>query len=85
MTAGCLGQDSRKLSAETLLCPACRAEVEIFSDESRVRCHTCGEVICREKLPSCVDWCAAARQCLGEERWQKLKGNNGEGSKDAAT
>ncbi len=26
------------------------------------------------KMPSCISWCASARQCLGEERWQQLMG-----------
>lgn len=56
-------------------CPGCGAEVEIFSNEVKVKCGGCGEMVYSERLPSCIDWCAAARECLGEERWRKLKGH----------
>ena len=59
---------------EDVKCPNCGAEVEIFSDELRVRCQKCGTMVYREETPSCINWCAAARQCLGEERWKELKG-----------
>jgi hypothetical protein len=26
-------------------------------------------------VPSCIEWCASARQCLGEERWKALRGD----------
>ena len=76
MTFKCPGQDSRKLRVELYKCPGCGAEVEIFSDEARVKCHKCGEFVHREKAPSCIDWCASARECLGEERWRQLRGGD---------
>jgi len=45
-------------------CPKCGATVEIWSDEERVTCP-CGHVIFKDKTPTCVEWCAAAEQCLG--------------------
>ena len=69
MYSKCPGQDTRKLRVELYKCPNCHAEVEIFSDETRIRCQKCGTMVFREKLPSCIEWCASARQCLGEERW----------------
>ena len=77
----CPGQDTRNLRAEIHPCPKCGYGVEIFSDESKVKCYQCGEIVYREKTPSCVEWCSAARQCLGEERWRQLKGeiDNGGG------
>ena len=74
MTIRCPGQDFRWLRVELYKCPNCGAEEEIFSNETRVKCHGCGEWIYKEKLPSCIDWCASARQCLGEERWKQVKG-----------
>jgi len=68
----CPGQDPRNLRAELHKCPKCDYEVEIFSDESSRKCPECGERVYREKTPSCIEWCASARQCLGEERWRKL-------------
>jgi len=63
-----------KLRVSLHKCPNCGAEVEIFSDEIKVKCLKCGEMVYREKIPSCIDWCASARQCLGEERWKEVKG-----------
>lgn len=76
MTFRCPGQDFRKLRVELHKCPKCGNEVEIFSDESRVKCHKCGEMVYRQKAPSCIDWCASARECLGEERWRQLRGED---------
>ena len=76
MDSRCPGQDGRNLRVELYKCPTCGAHVEIFSDELKVKCHQCGKYIYREKTPSCIDWCASAHQCLGEERWQALKGDS---------
>ncbi len=72
MTMKCPGQDSRNLKVEVHKCPSCGAEVELFSDELRIRCPKCKKYVYREKTPSCIEWCASARQCLGEERWKEL-------------
>jgi len=69
----CPGQDSRNLHAILCKCPNCNTEIEIFSDEIRVKCPNCGEKVYRENTPSCIEWCAAARECLGEERWQRFQ------------
>ncbi len=76
MYSRCPGQDTRNLRVELYKCPSCGAEVEIFSDEVKVKCQKCGETIYKEKMPSCIEWCASARQCLGEERWKELKGED---------
>ena len=59
----------RKASAPkdsiVVACPSCGREVELFDDEPRVRCR-CGQWVFRKALPSCVQWCAAAKLCLGE-------------------
>jgi len=74
MYSKCPGQDFRNLRVQLYKCPNCGAEVEIFSDEIKVKCHKCGKNVFREKIPSCIEWCASARQCLGEERWKQLLG-----------
>jgi hypothetical protein len=33
-------------------------------------------MVFKEKMPSCIEWCSSARQCLGEERWQQLMGKD---------
>ena len=61
----CPGQDRRKVKAEALYCLKCGHETEIFSDEIQIRCPQCKELICRQRLPSCVDWCKSAKECKG--------------------
>lgn len=73
MYSRCPGQDGRNLRVALYKCPNCGADVEVFSDEIKVRCRKCGQNVYREKIPSCLEWCASARQCLGEERWQQFK------------
>ena len=69
----CPGQSDRNLKVELIRCPHCGYELEIFSDELRVNCPSCGKPVYRERLPSCIDWCAAAALCLGPERWEQLR------------
>ncbi len=76
MYTRCPGQDTRHLRVKLYKCPKCGAGVEIFSDEVSVRCQKCGEKVYSDKGPSCIDWCASARECLGEEKWQQLKGKD---------
>ena len=76
MYSRCPGQDMRNLRVSLHKCPNCGAEVEIFSDEMKAKCHKCGAKVFWEKIPSCIEWCASARQCLGEERWKQLKGED---------
>ena len=35
-----------------------------------VDCKKCKKRITRTMLPSCLDWCAVAKQCLGEQRYK---------------
>ena len=76
MYTRCPGQDMRNLRVSLYKCPNCGADVEMFSDELRVKCQKCGKKVYKENTPSCIDWCASARQCLGEERWKQLRGED---------
>ncbi|MBE0476043.1 MAG: phosphohydrolase [Coriobacteriia bacterium] len=69
---GCPGQDRRFLTASLHKCPECGYEVEMFSDEQRAICRKCRTEVSRESAPSCIQWCASARECIGEERWRAL-------------
>lgn len=53
-------------------CPQCGAEVEIFSNDIKVKCGTCGFVIYND-LNSCVKWCRYAESCVGPELYKQLK------------
>ena len=64
MEQKCPGRMWKDVKSEVRVCPQCHRPVEMFSDEEKVRCK-CGEVILREAVPSCIQWCAAAEKCLG--------------------
>ena len=51
---------------EVIVCPHCRMEVEMFTNEISMRCYHCGGRITREKRPSCFDWCRYADKCAEE-------------------
>ena len=73
MRHACPGQDFRKLKVGLYKCPGCGTEVEIFSNEMRVKCYQCETTVHKETLPSCIEWCASARECIGERRWKALQ------------
>ena len=50
----------------------CGEEVEIFSDEMQVECSNCGLIVYND-MQSCIQWCKYARECVGEELYNKLK------------
>lgn len=73
MNNKCPGQDDRNIKSEIISCPDCGYKIEIFSDEVKVRCPKCKGLVCRDRLPSCVDWCKYARECIGEDKWKELQ------------
>ncbi|NTV00056.1 MAG: hypothetical protein HGA55_02905 [Methanoregulaceae archaeon] len=52
-------------------CPRCGEEIEVFSTDLKVPCGKCGFVVNNDLL-SCVQWCKYARECVGEETYQRL-------------
>lgn len=68
----CPGQSERDLQAELHGCPHCGYQVEIFSDELKANCPNCGNPVYQKTMPTCIDWCPAARDCVGPERWSQL-------------
>lgn len=65
---------------EELFCRSCGASIEIWSDETETRCKKCGELNMRILGPSCIDWCAFAKECVGEDKYRRLK--SGKNSKN---
>lgn len=63
----CPGQDDRDIKAKIIACPDCGYKVEIFSDEIHVKCPKCKGLVFNEILPSCVDWCKYAKECVGKQ------------------
>lgn len=70
----CPGQDNRKISAEIINCPDCGYGVEVFSDEIKLKCPKCKNFVFKKRLPSCLDWCQSARECIGGYKRQELRG-----------
>ena len=67
----CPGQDKRNLKIHTIKCPNCGYEMEFFSDEIKLRCPKCKGEVTRKALPSCIDWCKYAKDCIGKEIYEK--------------
>jgi DNA-directed RNA polymerase subunit RPC12/RpoP len=72
MQSKCPGQDFRNLTMSVHRCPQCGKEVEMFSDEMKVKCPHCKAVVEKETVPSCIQWCKEAKRCLGPEQWAKV-------------
>lgn len=49
-------------------CPQCGEEVEIFSNDQKVTCSSCGFVIYNDTI-SCIKWCKYAKECVGEDMY----------------
>ena len=52
-------------------CPRCGEEVELFSNDISVKCSGCGFVVFND-IASCVQWCKYAKECVGEEVYNKM-------------
>ena len=58
---------------ESIDCPECGKEVEIWTDELKATCHSCGATVYRAQQASCIDWCPHAQECVGPEVYARLK------------
>lgn len=52
-------------------CPKCGEEIEIFTNEASAKCSKCGLVVYNDLL-SCVQWCEYAKECVGEETYERV-------------
>lgn len=57
---------------EELKCLFCGHVSEIWSDEAETSCKSCKKAISREMKPSCIEWCQAAKDCVGSEKYERL-------------
>jgi hypothetical protein len=55
-------------------CPECGEENELLSTEAKRKCSKCGFMIYNDVV-SCVQWCEYAKECVGEELYNRLMGN----------
>jgi DNA-directed RNA polymerase subunit RPC12/RpoP len=70
---GCPGSSEiRTPYPEDIVCFWCDARNEIWSDEPEVTCKNCGKQIMRDMKSSCIEWCPAAKECIGVEKYERL-------------
>jgi len=66
MIFGCPGsQRFKQPYPEIIKCPRCSGEVEIWTDEIKGVCPGCNDMVLKDRVPGCVDWCRYARECIG--------------------
>lgn len=70
MMNGCQGKPRTPTISEKI-CPQCGSVIELFSIDTSMPCENCGFVAYNDNL-SCVQWCKYARQCVGDELYEKL-------------
>ncbi len=71
----------RQPKPETIICPSCRGEVEIWSDEVRGTCPSCKRAVFRDAAMACLDWCKYGEQCVGTEVYARYVRNRALGLK----
>ena len=52
-------------------CPECGEEIEVFSNDISVKCRTCGFIVYND-ISSCVQSCRYAKECVGDEIYERL-------------
>ena len=67
---GCQGKPKTPTIHEKV-CPQCGEIIELFSIDTEVACDKCGFIAYNDTL-SCVQWCQYAKQCVGEEMYNKM-------------
>jgi hypothetical protein len=76
MIFNCPGSSKFKQPApENIKCAFCGEEVEIWTDEVEAVCPKCKNKVTRIGGQSCLDWCKHARECVGEERYNRYLQN----------
>ena len=58
---------------EEIKCRNCSKTIEIWSDETECKCRHCGKINMRQLAPTCIEWCAFAKECVGEQKYNRLK------------
>ncbi len=70
MLDGCQGKPKTPTIIEKI-CPQCGNLIEMFSIDTQMACEHCGFVAYNDTL-SCVQWCAHAKACVGEEMYNHM-------------
>ncbi len=64
-------QGKQGVTVQEKSCPHCGNPVEIFSTDISAECDNCGFIIYNDAL-SCIQWCDSARECVGDEMYERL-------------
>ncbi len=67
--SGCQGKPKNELII--VECPECGEEIEYSALDAIGECDNCGHIIVNEKL-ECALHCDKAKECIGEETYEKL-------------
>ena len=70
MLEGCQGKPRTPTIIEKI-CPQCGELIEMFSIDTQMTCEKCGFIAYNDTL-SCVQWCAFARICVGDEMYEHM-------------
>jgi hypothetical protein len=57
---------------ENITCFWCDTVNEIWSDEVEMVCKGFKKTISRDMKPTCIEWCPAAKECIGAEKYERL-------------
>jgi hypothetical protein len=57
---------------EEIICIFCGSAVEIWSDEVETECPGCHRMVNREMKPTCIQWCPAAKECIGAKKFEEI-------------
>jgi len=71
----------RQPAPETFVCTSCGAEVEIWTDELRANCPSCGHTVYRDSAMSCLDWCKYGMECVGNTVYSRYMRDKAVGMK----
>lgn len=73
MKESCPGsREIRSPFPEEMTCFFCGSSVEIWSDETETKCKSCGKEVSRDMKQTCLQWCPAAKECVGLEKYERI-------------
>lgn len=70
MQSECQGKATKDSITEKK-CPHCGQIVEFFGGDTEVECDNCGQMVFNDAW-DCVRWCDKARECVGDEMYEKI-------------
>ena len=59
----CPGKDNWSMTVEDIKCSNCGYDVEMFSDESNIKCPKCKKDVSKNMKSGCFMWCKYYDKC----------------------